>query len=198
MLTAASLRVEMLKPMAEDPLIIMPLLDETQIGHASVDVRLGNEFIVLRKSSVDHIDPSDTARWPEMLQRSQQRVRISLRQDFIIHPGQLVLAATLEYLAVPRRLAATVEGRSSWGRLGLLIATASNIAPGFKGCVTLELVNAGEVPLTLYPGERIAQVVFHRTDGEAEYRGKYNCPTGPEFTRIQEDREISIWRKPVS
>src|SRR5439155_26160938 len=102
--------------------------------------------------------------------RSQESIRISLHDQFIIHPGQLVLGATLEYLSLPKTVAASVEGRSSWGRLGLIIATACSVAPGFKGCITLELVNDGEVPLVLYPGVRIAQLIFHRTLKSASYR----------------------------
>ena len=179
----------------DQPLLIVPLLEENQIGAASVDVRLGHEFIVLHRSSVHHVDPTKPDEWPRILNRSQEKVRISLHQEFIVHPGQLVLGSTLEYLSLPLNLAATVEGRSSWGRLGLLVATASTIGPGFKGCVTLELVNAGEVPLALYPGQRVAQLVFQELSGPAKYEGKYNCPTGPEFTRLNEDTDIAFWGK---
>jgi dCTP deaminase len=192
-LAGENIRREMKKAPSEDPLILVPLLEESQIGEASVDVRLGYEFIVLRKSSVQHIDPTRTGSWEADLHRYQERTRISLHDKFVIHPGQLILGATLEYISLPRTLAASVEGRSSWGRLGLVIATASTIGPGFKGCITLELVNAGEVPLVLYPGIRIAQIVFHRIEGSAEYKGKYDCPTGPEFTQIHRDTDISIW-----
>jgi dCTP deaminase len=198
-LSCDDIKLEMQKEI--DPLVITPLLEEKQIGAASVDIRLGHQFIVLRKSSVPVIDPittgsSRTYDWEVTLHRSQERLRISLFRDFIIHPGQLVLAATLEYLAVPRTIAATVEGRSSWGRLGLFIATASTIGPGFKGCVTLELVNSGEVPLVLRPGVRIAQIIFQRLSGVAEYSGKYDCPVGPQFSRAHADSELHLWSKP--
>jgi dCTP deaminase len=179
----------------DHPLLIVPLLEESQIGEASVDVRLGHEFIVLHRSSVHHVDPTEPDGWPRILNRSQEKVRISLHQEFIVHPGQLVLGATLEYLSLPLDISATVEGRSSWGRLGLLVATASTIGPGFKGCITLELVNAGEVPLALYPGQRVAQLVFQGLSSPAKYEGKYNCPTGPEFTRLNEDQDIAFWGK---
>jgi len=182
----------------DDPLVITPLLEESQIGASSVDVRLGHEFIVLKRPAVTHVDPTDVAALTQNLHQTQHRIRVSLHEQFIIHPGQLVLASTLEYLAIPKELAASVEGRSSWGRLGLIIATACSIAPGFKGCLTLELVNEGEVPLVLYPGIRIAQLVFFRTEKEADYRSastppKYDCPTGPQFSRVQDDREMRYW-----
>lgn len=176
-----------------DPLVITPLLEEKQIGWSSVDVRLGHEFIVLRRAAVDHIDPTDGQRWKVDQHKSQHKIRIALRKGFVLHPGQLVLGASLEYLAIPSDLAGSVEGRSSWGRLGLIVATAAPIAPGFKGCITLELVNDGEVPIVLYPGVRIAQILFQRSDGQITYSGKYDCPTGPEFTRLHKDEEMHIW-----
>ncbi|MEN6406354.1 MAG: dCTP deaminase [Thermoguttaceae bacterium] len=178
----------------DDPLVITPLLDAGQIGQSSVDVRLGHQFIVLQRAAVTHIDATQREQLQRSLHRSQHQTRVSLHEQFIIHPGQLALGATIEYLSVPTHLAATVEGRSSWGRLGLIIATACNVDPGFKGCITLELVNSGEAPLVLYPGVRIAQLVFHLTDGTAKYdKGKYDCPIGPQFSRIDHDKEIMFW-----
>jgi dCTP deaminase len=179
----------------EDPLVITPILEKSQIGEASVDVRLGYEFIVLLRSGVAEVDATsdDEQIWQRIRYRSQQKVRIALHQRLIIHPGQLVLAATLEYVSMPKSLSGVVEGRSSWGRLGLIIATANTIGPGFKGCVTLEIINNGDVPIALYPGLPIAQLVFHRNDGKGEYLGRYNCPTGPEFSRIFQDKRLKWW-----
>ena len=187
----------------DDPLVVTPLLDTQQVGAASIDVRIGHQFIILQRSVVPHIDPSRPELLRESLYRTQQKVRVQTKQPFVIHPRQLVLGATLEYVSMPKDLAATVEGRSSWGRLGLIIATASSVAPGFKGCITLELVNEGEVPIVLRPGMRIAQLVFFETNKDADYREstvdgeaariKYDCPTGPEFSRIHLDSETGFW-----
>jgi len=183
----------------DDPLVVSPLLEESQIGEASIDMRLGHQFIILRKSSVPRIDPTEVGHlaaesdWETALHRSQERIRIASFHEFVLHPGQLVLGATLEYLSIPQVLCASVEGRSSWGRLGLIIATASTIGPGFKGCVTLELVNSGEVPLIVYPGIRIAQVIFQKLSSPAKYAGKYDCPIGPQFSRAHLDKELAIW-----
>jgi len=186
---------------ADDRLVITPLLESRQIGAASVDVRLGHQFIVLRKSPLSHLDPGDTSIWASALRRSQEKHRISLGNRFVLHPNQFVLAATLEYVSLPTNLAASVEGRSSWGRLGLIIATACSIAPGFKGCVTLEIVNSGDVPLVVYPGLKIAQIVFYHTEGKGDYRrpelgsvaAKYDCPVGPQFSRINTEQDVQIW-----
>lgn len=191
-LAESAIRTEMKKD--EDPLVVTPLLDDSQIGAASIDVRLGTEFIVWRRCSMSSINPlRQRSEWHGLLHRSQERMRVSLFETFTLHPGELVLGSTLEYLSIPGRLMASVEGRSSWGRLGLIIATATTISPRFKGCLTLEIMNSGEVPLEVYPGLRIAQLVIHRTEGSGAYRGRYNCPTGPEFTKAEEGWEGSVW-----
>ncbi len=107
-----------------------------------------------------------------------------------------MLASTLEYLSFPSGLGGYVLTRSSWGRLGLIIATATFINPGFKGCLTLELLNLGEVPLVLHPGTRVAQLVLHTVEGElGVHKSRYALPTDPEFSRIYDDQELRFWGK---
>jgi dCTP deaminase len=180
---------------SDDPLVVTPLLENSQVGDASIDVRLGHEFLVLRRPSVTHIDPGQLQgdRWESTVHKWQERVRISLCEQFVLSPGQLVLGATLEYVSVPKSLLATVEGRSSWGRLGLIIATATTIGPGFKGVVTLEIVNSGNAPVVVYPGCRIAQIIFQEIDAPGAYSGKYSCATGPQFTMLHQDSELAVW-----
>ena len=175
-------------------LTISPLLDpERQIGDASVDLRLGNEFIGFRRTNLGHIDPSHREELRANLERYQEKVRVSYGKSLVLHPGQFVLGASLEYLALPDRLAGQVVGRSSWGRLGLIIATATAVDPGFRGCITLELVNHGEIPIVLYPGVRIAQLVLCETTSPVRYTGRYQWPTGPQFSRLHEDPDIELW-----
>lgn len=180
----------------ENRLVITPLLDpNNQIGDSSVDVRLGNEFILIRQRAFSSLNLGKPGEIKDKITKYQERIRIELRREFILHPNQLVLASTLEYIRLPRDIAAYVIGRSSWGRLGgLIIATASAVAPNFRGVITLELMNLGEVPLVLYPGVRIAQLVLHWTRGGDAYTGRYQSPTGPQFSRIYEDRELQFWR----
>ena len=174
-------------------LIVTPLFDRAeQIKGNAVDLRLGNEFIITRRTSFAALDPRDSA-IKKRIDEYQERVRVGLRKAFVLHPNQLILAHSMEYVGLPSRLAAYVIGRSSWGRLGLVIATATYVSPGFKGCITLELINHGEAPLVLYPGARIAQLVLHLTKGKAEYGSRYFCPTSPEFSKIYADREIGFW-----
>jgi dCTP deaminase len=84
------------------------LLDAKQVGASSVDVRLGHQFIVLRRAAVTHVDATDARDLRKQIQRSQHKMCVWIRQPFIIHPGQLALGATVEYLSLPRHLTATV------------------------------------------------------------------------------------------
>src|SRR5262245_2416737 len=77
-----------------------------------------------------------------------------------------------------------VVGKSRWGRLGLIIATATQVDPGFRGCITLEIIHEGAVPLILYPVLPIAQLVFHQTARTSTYGGSYRCPIWPQFPKL--------------
>jgi dCTP deaminase len=133
-------------PFDKGPLIITPLLDKCQIGESSIDLRLGNEFIVYNKAHLTHCDVAnfDLSKWTDC----HKRVRLRLRQKFVLHPSQFVLASTLEYVSLPNTHAGYVTGRSTWGRTGLIIETAAFIEPKFQGVITLELANSGEIPLS--------------------------------------------------
>src|ERR1035438_7779229 len=102
---------------------------------------------------------------------------------FLIHPGDLILGATLEFIALPADLMAFVEGRSGLGRKGLIVATATQVAPGFHGVIVLEMANAGTVPLEVQPEMAIAQLVLQAMNvpvpKELMYRGKYHCQVHP-------------------
>ena len=87
-------------------------------------------------------------------------------EQFILHPGTFVLGVTLEWIRLPRDLAAYVIGRSSWGRYGLIIATATGVHPRFTGCLTLELSNVGEIPIKVKPGASICQLFVHQIESE--------------------------------
>lgn len=172
----------------QDRLIITPILDlKESLDPASVNVRLGNEFIIMKKQSFPLLDISDKDNILENIDRYQERIRIDYHKSFILHPNQLIIGCTLEYVSLPSTLMCYVIGKSSWGRMGLIIATATKVDPGFKGCITLEIINEGEVPVTLYPGIPIAQLVFHKTSGHAVYKGKYSHPTGPQFPNFTKD-----------
>jgi deoxycytidine triphosphate deaminase len=123
------------------------------------------------------------------------RVRPFSGKGITLHPGQLIIGTTLEYFKMPLDVMGYVIGRSSWGRLGLIVATATFIDPGFRGVIVLELVNDGEVPLALYPGIRIAQLVFHMIDAKVEeYAGKYALQTRPMFSEVSRESDLFVHR----
>jgi dCTP deaminase len=175
--------------LAQGDLKIGPLEDEAlQIQPASVDVRLGDEFIVYRPSQVACLDPRD----PGTLQAASERVTVAPGQGFILHPGGFGLGTTIERVAIPPDLVATVDGRSSIGRLAVVVhATAGFIDPGFRGQITLELSNIGPIPVRLYPGMRVAQIVLHQLSSSADRpygpeRGSaYQDQSGPQSSRIR-------------
>ena len=163
-----------------------------KIEGAAMDVRLGNRFIVFEPSGIAAFDPINSTTDPRVIQGSVDK---DWGEPFVLHPGDLVLAATHEYVALPGDLSCLLITRSSYGRLGLVTATAVLVHPYFHGCLTLELANLGTVPLILSPGERIAQLIFMRVYepvGVPEDDQKYRCPTGPEFSKIHRDPEARI------
>lgn len=154
---------ELLRIKYPQGLIVTPLLDEDQqIGKSSIDVRLGNEFVLVnRQTGMLGIDPIQRTELDARLRQYQRRIRIAFGTPFYLHPHDFCLARTLEYIALPNWISGYVIGRSSWGRLGLIIATATMIGPEFSGTIVLELANVGSVPVALYPIMRIAQLVLH-------------------------------------
>jgi dCTP deaminase len=156
--------------------LLTPLLDGDQVGDGSVDVRLGHQFIVFNKATgFKAIDPSEGEDLRRQLRRHHQSlIRLAQGQQFYLHPGEFVIARTFEYVAMPDDWIAYVAGRSSWGRLGIVIATATFINPSFRGTITLEIANLGGVPVTLVPLMRIAQLIFHPFDARpGDNHGKH-------------------------
>lgn len=160
-------------------------LDESLIQPSSIDVRLDRFFRVFLNHSYRVID----------LKEDQEDLTelIEIKEDdaFILHPGELVLGSTLERLTMPNDLVSRVEGKSSLGRVGLLVhATAGFIDPGFDGHITLELSNVANLPITLYPEMRIGQISFMRMTteadnpyGSAKTGSKYQGQRGPTPSR---------------
>jgi deoxycytidine triphosphate deaminase len=104
--------------------------------------------------------------------------------DFILHPRSFVLGVTLEWLRLPCDLAGYVVGRSSWGRRGLVIATATGVHPGFTGCLTLELTNLGDVPIAIRPGMAIGQLFLHGIDAKNDRsvdQSGFACKRSPQL-----------------
>ena len=145
-------------------LVVTPLLDpkeQLNIGQAAIDVRLGRGFSLVRAWTQGVAELVSTINDHIVIEQPLESTVLDFGQPLIIHPHQFVLARTLEMVRLPKNLLAYVIGRSSWGRRGLIVATATVIHPGFSGPITLELKNVGETPIALYPFDRIAQLTFH-------------------------------------
>jgi len=139
-------------------------VDEKCIQPASVDMRLGDHFLVLDDNEMDIISLD-----------AEIKYREKTSESITIPPHSFVLATTQEYIKLPNNLTAFIEGRSSIGRIGLFTQNAGWIDPGFEGRITLQLFNANSLPIKLKAGKRICQLVFCEVDQEVEnpYKGKY-------------------------
>ena len=163
--------------LSNNSLKIFPLEDK-QIQPASVDITLGNTFSLLEDVTSGIIDPTKSISY-----------KTFNTSRFLLLPGQFVLATTCEYIKLPDNLTAFVEGRSSWGRLGLFIQNAGWVDPGFEGEITLELYNANRCAIELKEGLRIGQLVFARMEQNAinPYRGKYQKQKSATGSKIYMD-----------
>lgn len=158
-------------------------VEENQIQPASVDITLGDTFSVVEDDVTGIIDPKKAVTY-----------KTFKADKFLLLPGQFVLATTCEYIKLPDDLTAFVEGRSSWGRLGLFIQNAGWVDPGFEGEITLELFNANRCAIELSAGLRIGQLVFAKMEKKAlhPYRGKYQGQQTATGSRIHQDFSSAI------
>ena len=166
---------------------------EVQLGSCSIDFRLGNTFRIFESNRYSFID----LRGKTDLNHFMKRIEITDEDAFVMQPGEFVLAATKEKLELSNDLMARLEGRSSLGRLGLIVhSTAGVFDPGWIGIATLELGNLGRMPLKLYPGMRICSFTFEQLSSPARvsYRqkkdNKYSDQMGPEVSRYMQDKEL--------
>ena len=155
--------------------------DAAMIQPSSVDVRLDRFFRVFEDHKYSVIDPS--------IEQSDltREVAVEANEEFILHPGEFVLASTYEVITLPDDIAGRLEGKSSLGRLGLLThSTAGFIDPGFSGHITLELSNVANLPVKLFPGMKIGQLCLIKLSSPAEnpygsalYGSRYQGQRGP-------------------
>ena len=155
--------------------------DGAMIQPSSVDVRLDRFFRVFENHKYSVIDPS--------IEQSDltREVAVETNEEFILHPGEFVLASTYEVITLPDDIAGRLEGKSSLGRLGLLThSTAGFIDPGFSGHITLELSNVANLPVKLFPGMKIGQLCLIKLSSPAEnpygsalYGSRYQGQRGP-------------------
>ena len=188
----------LVEPDITKKILITPILSSSQIQPASMDVRLGPDFLIIKIGKITHLDPlKDPDSGKFEVERYTDKYKILEKNEkFILHPNEFLLGCTLEYVQLPIDIAARLEGRSSWGRLGILVhSTAGFVDPGFKGNITFELKNMGKVPIPLYPGIRMAQLSFFKVDNNRMYSGKYAKSFGVVPSKYFKDYEYDLIRK---
>jgi dCTP deaminase len=163
--------------------------DDACVQPSSVDLHVDRRFRTFHNARYPYIDVK--AEMPDLT----ELVEVEEKVPFILHPGEFVLGSTLERVRLPDDLVARLEGKSSLGRLGLLIhSTAGYVDPGWDGYLTLELSNVANLPITIYPGMKIGQISFFRLTTQADVpygsavRGsKYQGQRGPTASRFFEE-----------
>ncbi|HET7045400.1 MAG TPA: dCTP deaminase [Gaiellaceae bacterium] len=174
-----------IRRLIEEGRIVVDPYDAALLQPSSVDVRVDRGFRVFHNARYPFIDVK------REMEGLTELVEVDDERPFILHPGEFVLAATLERVGLPDDLVARLEGKSSLGRLGLLIhSTAGFIDPGFDGHVTLELSNVANLPIAIYFGMKIGQVSFMQLTEPAEapygsgaLGSKYQGQRGPTPSR---------------
>jgi dCTP deaminase len=169
--------------------ILIDPYDEAMVQPSSIDLRCAAEFRVFENHRYSVIDPK--APQPGLT----TTVAANAEEPFILHPGEFVLGSTLEVVGLADDIVARLEGKSSLGRIGLLIhSTAGFIDPGFKGQVTLELSNVANLPIAIYPEMKIGQVSFYALSTPAEHPygseqagSKYQGQLGPTPSRVHHE-----------
>ena len=167
---------------------ISPLVNAF-IQPSSVDLRIGTEFRVFENHKYSHIDPKS----PQ--EDLTTVVEASKDEPFVLHPGEFVLGTTFEKVALSNKIVARLEGKSSLGRIGLLIhSTAGFVDPGFSGYLTLELSNVANLPIKIYPEMKIGQISFYYLNspseaeyGDVSYGSKYQGQEGPTPSKSHSD-----------
>jgi len=201
------------------PSLVLPLgAEAAEDGAASIDLRLGTWFLSMHQTRTPLLEISEPSELSRRLRtaagalgldesardvlkkhlifhirdgRLARSYHVRFGEDFILHPRSFVLGVTLEWLRLPSSLGGYVTGRSSWGRRGLVIATAMGVHPGFTGCLTLELANLGDVPISIRPGMTIGQLFLHKVDingkDKSVDQSGFSCKRAPQLGRPQPD-----------
>lgn len=167
-------------------LVIKPLFPNS-IQPASVDLHLGSDFLVFHTKEHPYIDPR------EPIDHMMERLSINTKRQFIIHPGEFALCMTYETIGVSNDIVGRLEGKSSLGRIGLIIhATAGFLDPGNKLKMTLELHNISPLPIKLYYKMPIAQMSFTALSSPAER--PYSAKRGGKYFGADKPQASQYWK----
>ena len=164
---------------------------DLQIGPSSVDLRLGYDFGYFETRKVNSLDTMSM----DDIKDLQRKMTATPEEGVVVHPGEFIIGTTLEKVRIPRNMVARIEGRSSYARLGLIPHAAGGfVDAGFEGQITLEIQNLGNVPITIYPEDRICQMAIETMTSEAENPygekadAKYMHQEGATGARLDEEK----------
>lgn len=178
-------------------LVIYPLLDKDQIKGAKADLRLDNVLFLIKRIELESYDAMALSQPDQKPIDYLERHVVPYDGAFILHPGEFALAPSFESIKVPRNVMGLLDGRSSLGRLGIMVhVTSGSVDPGFSAPLVLELANLGRIPVKLFPLMRIASIKFSWVDGNVKraYGDKYlgiDNVLNPS-SRLHEDGDLKI------
>lgn len=179
--------IDIEKEIKAKKLVITPF-NKSSIQPASLDVCMGLEFRIFKNSQKPYLDIK------EPFDDYMELIKVKRGNPILVHPGEFLLGTTVEKIKLPDYLVGQLNGRSSIGRLGIIVhATAGFIDPGFEGFITLEMTNISNIPIALYPGMRIGQIAFIKLTSSAKNpygpkkNSKYLGQEGPTVSRIWKD-----------
>lgn len=183
---------ELNKLIQKKEITIVPLLEQSQIGEISIDLRIGTDFLALHQGREAFIDTTKDEIQTRPIKSHFTETRRRIGEHFLLHPAQPVLFSTLEYIKLPNNVYAVLSLRSSYSRLGLTISTI--VQPGYCGCFSIEIVNSGNTPIKLVSGARFIQARFIRIENPSNYfqsERKYTCQVRPMPSKANEDIELN-------
>lgn len=180
-------------------IVISPLLEQSQIGEISVDLRIGTDFLTQHQGRSPFIDTTSNKLDTRSIKSSYSETRRKVGESFLLHPSQPTLFSTLEYVKLPNNIYAVLNLRSSYSRLGLSISTI--VQPGYCGCISVEIVNAGNTSINVLAGAKFLQARFIRVSEETDYfktNRKYTCQVRPVSSKANEDKDLEILKKYIN
>lgn len=177
-------------------LTIVPLLEDSQIGEITIDLRIGLDFLTSNQGREAYLDTTEENIGKRPLKSHFTETRRRLGETFLFHPSQTILFSTLEYIKLPDDIFAILSIRSSYSRLGLSVSTI--IQPGYCGCVSVEITNPGNIPIKIMAGSRFLQIRLYKLKNSSDYfksDRKYACQVRPVASKANEDKELSILKR---
>lgn len=175
-------------------LFLYPILDNNQIGDISIDLRVGTDFLFQHQGRSAHINTSSNELSSKSIKSNFTQARRKIGEKLLLHPFQPTLFSTLEYIKLPNNIYAVLSLRSSYSRLGLTISTI--VQPGYCGCISVEVINCGNIPIEIVSGTRFLQARLIKVEGNnLDYftnTRKYACQVRPIPSKANEDNELKF------